>query len=160
MAKPLVVLDSNVIISSLLNSHSAPSQIIDLWRDYRFDLLLSSYILTEVKHTMTDKQLIHKYHISPIKQSRLLSQLVHSGKMIEFDHAPDTIVRDPKDTFIIQLALSGKANYLVTGDQDLLILAKQTKIQPLQILTPHDFLHELVSSDEIFEEYLKERERS
>ncbi len=160
MAKPLVVLDSNVIVSSLLSSHGAPSRIIDLWRDYRFDILLSNYILTEVKHTLNDKQLIHKYHISPIKQARLLSQLIHSGKMIQLDFTYDLVVRDPKDNPIIQIALTGHATYLVTGDQDLLVLANHKSIKPLQILTPHDFLHELMSSDEIFDEYLKEREQS
>ena len=159
MAKPLVVLDSNVIVSSLLNSHSAPSRIIDLWRNYRYDLLLSSYIVAEVKHTLNDKQLTSKYHISPIKQSRLLSQLVHSGKMIELDHAPNITVRDPKDTAIIQIALAGKANYLVTGDQDLLILAKQRNITPLKIVTPIAFLHLFMNSDDELLEYIEQRER-
>ena len=159
MTKPLVVLDSNVIVSSLLNSRSAPSRIMDLWRDYRYDLLLSSYIVAEVKHTFNDKQLTLKYHISPIKQSRLLSQLIHSGKMIELDLTSNIVVRDPKDIVIIQIALSGKANYLVTGDQDLLVLANHKSIKPLKIVTPIEFLHLFMKSDDVLLEYIEDRKK-
>ena|SRR3989339_107292 len=159
MERPLVVLDSNVIVSSLLNSHSAPSQVIALWRDYRYDLLLSSYILNEVKNTLNDKQLAHKYHISPIKQSRLLTQLIHAGKMIEFDFKSIVDVRDPKDSAIIQTALAGKANCLVTGDQDLLVLNGNKSIKTLQIVTPDEFLHLFMNSDDILLEYIEDRKK-
>lgn len=158
MTNPLVVLDSNIIISSLLKSNSASSRIIGLWTKHYFDLISSTYIISEVKKTLIDKQLSKKYHFSPTKQSRLISQLIHFSKMVNPPVLSD-IVRDQKDNPILSTAISGHADYLVTGDQDLLVLAKNNNLQPLQILSPHDFLHEFMSSDDELLEYLEGREQ-
>lgn len=145
MINPLVVLDSNVIISSLLKSTSASSKIMELWTKHYFDLISSTYIITEVKKTLSDKELLKKYRFSPTKQSRLISRLVHFSKMVN-PTIISNIVRDQKDNPVISTAISGHANYLVTGDQDLLVLAKHKQIQPLEILSPTDFLHEFMIS--------------
>lgn len=160
MTNPLVVLDSNVIVSSLLHTNSATSRIIELWRKQYFQVLISNYILSEVKDTLRDKQLTQKYHLSPTKQARLLTQLLYSGQLLNSSLPQSPYIRDPNDKPVIQLALTGKADYLVTGDQDLLILANNKHIQHLQILSPISFLHEFMSSNELMEEYLENREKS
>ena len=48
--------------------------------------------------------------------------------------------RDIKDNFLLNLAIDGKANFLVTGDKDLLILEK---IKKTQIITMTDFLEKI-----------------
>ncbi len=160
MGNLLVVLDSNVIISSLLHSNGNSSRVIELWRKQYFQVLISNYILSEIKDALRDKQLGQKYHLSSSKQARLLTQLYHSGQISDpiSPFAPTS--RDPKDNLIIQLALTGHADYLVTGDKDLLVLAGHKSIKPLKIITPHDFLQKFMSSDEIMEEYLEKREQS
>ena len=50
-----------------------------------------------------------------------------------------TVCRDPKDTFLLALAKDGKADYLLTGDKDLLIL---TKFGKTKIKTITDFIDE------------------
>jgi len=57
-------------------------------------------------------------------------QLVHT-------HSIQTQCRDAKDNFLLELAVDGKADYLVTGDNDLLIL--QT-VQKTKIIRMNDFL--------------------
>lgn len=47
------------------------------------------------------------------------------------------ICRDPRDNFLLSLAIDGKANYLLTGDNDLLII---NNIGQTQIITVADFL--------------------
>lgn len=160
MGNLLVVLDSNVIVSSLLHSPGTSSRIIELWRKQYFRVLISNYILSEVKDVFYDKKLAQKYHLSPTKQSRLLTQLLHTGELLETPTTGHTPTRDSHDNPMIQLALEGRADYLVTGDQDLLVLSKHENIQPLSILTPHDFLNEFMNSDDIMMEYLKEREKT
>lgn len=160
MGNPLVVLDSNVIISSLLYSPGSASRIIKLWRNNFFQILISSYILSEIKDALRDKQLIQKYHISPIKRDRLLTQLHHAGERLDPVGSYGLASRDPKDSPIIQLALVGHADYLVTGDQDLLVLANNASVKPLAILNPHDFLQKFLSSDKLVEEYLASRGKS
>lgn len=53
------------------------------------------------------------------------------------------ICRDPKDNFLLSIAVDGKADYLITGDKDLLILEK---IQKTQILNFQDFVVKMSSS--------------
>jgi len=55
-------------------------------------------------------------------------------------------VRDPKDVVVLAAALQGHADYLVTGDQDLLVLASHKSIKPLKIISPAEFL-QLFDSD-------------
>ncbi|MFH1244297.1 MAG: putative toxin-antitoxin system toxin component, PIN family [bacterium] len=140
MGNLLVVLDSNVVISSLLHSNGNSSRVIELWRKQSFQVLISNYILSEVKDTLCDKKLVQKYHLSSVKQARLLTQLYHSGQLSDPISPFSPTSRDPKDNPIIQLALVGHAQYLVTGDQDLLVLSKNKSIQPLQIITPAEFI--------------------
>lgn len=45
--------------------------------------------------------------------------------------------RDGKDQVFLELAFTGRADFLVTGDEDLLILRTQT---PFEIITPADYL--------------------
>jgi predicted nucleic acid-binding protein len=47
------------------------------------------------------------------------------------------VTRDPKDDYLLAYALVGEADYLVTGDEDLLVLEGQ--ISELEILTPRQF---------------------
>lgn len=52
-----------------------------------------------------------------------------------------TDCRDPKDNKFLELALDGKADFLITGDQDLLVLAETPNpAWRFRILTPRDFL--------------------
>jgi predicted nucleic acid-binding protein len=48
-----------------------------------------------------------------------------------------TVCRDPKDNMILELAVSGEADFIITGDEDLLIL---NPFQSIQILTPDAWL--------------------
>ncbi|MEK6939252.1 MAG: putative toxin-antitoxin system toxin component, PIN family [Nanoarchaeota archaeon] len=48
--------------------------------------------------------------------------------------------RDPKDNKLLACAIGGDANYLVTGNRDLLELNGHPKIADLKIVSPHDFL--------------------
>ena len=49
-----------------------------------------------------------------------------------------TIYRDIKDNKFLELAMEGKADYIITGDQDLLIL---NPFNNIEIITPRDFLY-------------------
>lgn len=56
-------------------------------------------------------------------------------------------VRDAKDDIVLATALGGEAEYLVTGDRDLLVLKDDPRLRVVQILTVREFLAILDSSD-------------
>ncbi len=59
-----------------------------------------------------------------------MSELVEIKELI-------TICRDPKDDKFLELAISGKADFIITGDQDLLIL---NPFRDIEIITANEFL--------------------
>lgn len=124
-----VVLDTNVFISGAVYGGNA-DQILKLIEENKIDLLISK---------PTSQELFNKLHDLKINSSTIESLkklLFLHGKMI----SPKTkvaICRDPKDNMFLELCLAGKADYLITGDKDLLSLKSFKKTV---ILTPKQFL--------------------
>lgn len=79
-----------------------------------------------------------KFNRYLLEQERLafLEHLVRVATIIEIT-VTITECRDPKDNKFLELAVSGKADYIITGDDDLLTL---NPFREIRILTPRDFL--------------------
>jgi uncharacterized protein len=67
--------------------------------------------------------------------------LVDSVNLVERVEIVESIAvcRDPKDDKFLELAIAGNANFILTSDQDLLVLHP---FREIKILTPADFLNE------------------
>ena len=70
------------------------------------------------------------------KRLKFLNLLSLKAEMIEIT-TPINLCRDPKDNKFLELAVHGKADYLISGDQDLLIL---NPFQEITILSPQAFI--------------------
>jgi putative PIN family toxin of toxin-antitoxin system len=79
---------------------------------------------------------LHRTYISQLERRFFLTNFL---KTVEFIVEKEVIVvcRDPKDDKILNLALSGQAEYIISGDQDLLVL---NPFQGIQIITIDTFL--------------------
>ncbi|MEM7533787.1 MAG: putative toxin-antitoxin system toxin component, PIN family, partial [Chloroflexota bacterium] len=60
-------------------------------------------------------------------------------KVPQLEHEIPQICRDPKDDYLLAYAIAGKADYIVTGDKDLLVLEE---IEGVKIVKVHDFVTE------------------
>jgi len=126
-----VVVDTNVLISGLIWG-GTPKKVIDKFRyDKSFILVLSPELATELS-----KKLIKKFHIKPQIVIQLVTQLAKYAEQVLPDYIT-TICRDPKDNMILDTALAGGADYVVTGDQDLLDLKK---FKFILIVNPRTFI--------------------
>jgi putative PIN family toxin of toxin-antitoxin system len=67
---------------------------------------------------------------------RFLVGFLKVAEMVEINETT-AICRDPKDDKLLELAISGNAGFLVTGDKDLLVL---NPFQHVEIITPREFL--------------------
>ena len=76
----------------------------------------------------------------PVDDILNLSLLLHKHSNFIEVSTDIKICRDEKDNFLLNLALDGKADYLITGDKDLLVLKK---IEKTKILTYSDFINEM-----------------
>lgn len=88
-----------------------------------------------------------RYHLASDEIVLLLQLLDSSTTHILPRRRLPVHVRDNKDDPILAAALGGKASYLVTGDDDLLVLRDDPRIKSLQIVTVRDFLEVLSGSE-------------
>ncbi len=129
----IYVFDTNSLVSAHLLPNSIPRKAFDLaWE--RGILVHSRETFSEFVEVFTrskfDKYLPLENRLQAIAFLELKSQLIDVTD-------PVIACRDPKDDMFLALALSIKADTIVTGDQDLLVL---NPFREIPILTPSDFL--------------------
>jgi uncharacterized protein len=115
-----VVLDTNVLVSGLAYPGSVPGRIVSVWRQGGLDVVLSRYILDEMSRVLPR---LTRIELSPNEIRDLVDSFMFLVDIVEPDAAPDMSLRDPSDQQVLGTLLSSKADYLITGDKDLLALA-------------------------------------
>jgi putative PIN family toxin of toxin-antitoxin system len=128
-----VVLDTNVIISSLLKPRSLPRRVLDKVLQHR-SLLFSDETALELHRRL----LSSKFNPYVTLENRL-SFLRLLPTLASYVTVTTTIsaCRDPKDNKFLALAVDGNGHYIITGDKDLLVL---NPFQGVEILTHKEFL--------------------
>jgi len=116
MTKLRVVLDTNVIISSLFWS-GPPHEVALRGIDGKIDLLTSTHILDE-----TERKLRDKFGIPDADNAIAIGALINHAEMVYPKQVISAVKDDPSDNRIIECAIAGKADYIVTGDRHLLNL--------------------------------------
>ena len=127
------VLDTNVVVSALLLADSIPRQAFDKALE-QGTILISVPVILELADVLSRKKL-NKYLLED-ERMRFLIGLLKETELIDTTE-PIAICRDPNDDKFLELAVDGNADYIVTGDADLLVLHP---FRGIQILTPKDFL--------------------
>ncbi len=133
MNKVRYVFDTNVIISSLLFEGSKP----DLAIKYALQsgiILFSLELIEEIDEVLSRPKF--RRYITEEEREEFLDSFVDRGILIEVVDVVDEC-RDPKDNKILELSLSGKADLIISGDKDLLVL---TPFRSIQIQSVEQFL--------------------
>jgi putative PIN family toxin of toxin-antitoxin system len=126
-----VVIDTNIFISFLIGKRlkELKNHIVG----FKVKLIICDQVINEIR-IVTQRPKLKKYF--PKKDIEDLIDLVQTiGDRYEIADELD-ICRDPKDNFLLELARAGKADYLVTGDSDLLLIHK---FKNTTIITYKDF---------------------
>jgi putative PIN family toxin of toxin-antitoxin system len=125
------VFDTNILIAAFLTEGICAKLLIRA-RKREFDLILCDGILDEFKRVLTKK-----FTTSPQETSEALIVLSEAALKI---HGPieliSPICRDSDDDLILACAIDAIADYVVTGDEDLLVLKNYKEIS---IVTPREF---------------------
>jgi len=134
-----VIFDTNIFVSYLLTKEDK-NTIVSLVENIfagKFKLLITEDLLEELRKKITHKRYLAKMiKIGDLKD--VLMSLHEIGEQIpKITGKFPSFTRDPKDDYLIAYALVGQADYLVTGDKDLLILKK---IDQVKIVLPRQFL--------------------
>jgi uncharacterized protein len=126
-----VVLDTNVLISALVQSEGLSAELIEAWRDSAFDLLCCDELLDEFRRVTRLGKFAGLFSNS--FAGRFANDLRKAAIWIE---PLPTVDRssDPWDNFLLALSEAGNAHYLVTGDKaGLLALRKHRETRIVSV---------------------------
>ena len=127
-----VVLDTNVLISAIMFGGKSRA-ILEMGISGKLRIALSQDILKELAEVLVDKKF--RAPISFVQQ--VIHELSELVELVIVTHKVAVIKNDPDDNRILECALSAGADYIVSGDSDLLSLGHFKKIK---IVSPSDFL--------------------
>eukprot|EP01037_Dinobryon_pediforme_P010878 gene10878-10959_t len=130
-----LVIDTNILISALLASQSLPASLIGLLREGRFNLLTSSEQLDELRCVTRYPKI--RERLAPAIAGRLMNE-IRDLAIVRTDLPIVTASPDPNDNFLLAIASSGSADFLVTGDKRDLLALKL--FEGTKIITVRDFL--------------------
>jgi putative PIN family toxin of toxin-antitoxin system len=131
MARLRVVLDTNVLVSGLAYPQSISGRIVSIWRQGGLDVVLSRYILDELANVLPR---LSRIQLSSSEIRDLVDSLMFLADVIEPEAEPDPTLRDPADQQVLGTLRASRADYLITGDKDLLVLTGK-----YPIVTPATF---------------------
>jgi putative PIN family toxin of toxin-antitoxin system len=132
------VIDTNLIISYLLTQGDTISQLIDLWEADYFVYVTSNEILREMEDVLNRPQLLRYMKENP---EVMLESIKNDALIIPGEVVLTGVCRDPKDDKFIACAIEGNADFIVTGDKDLLDL---TVYQDVKMIRAYDFVRLLL----------------
>jgi putative PIN family toxin of toxin-antitoxin system len=133
-----VVIDTNVLLSALVFTGGTMARFRGLWESGKITPYTSKEATKELMRVLAYK----KFKLSSQDQDGLLADYLPYAQVADvlFVVPPNLpICRDPLDQMFLKLAAASKSDVLITGDQDLLVLANEPNL-PFQIQKPVDFL--------------------
>jgi putative PIN family toxin of toxin-antitoxin system len=129
-----VVLDTNILVSALISEGTARQLVVELLDTHT--VILSSQIIAELADVLTRE----KFIVKSSQVNRFVSGLVKTSKIVPDNPRFKVISEDADDDVILNVAYTGKADYLVTGDKHLLALKQFKKTRIVTVNQMHDIL--------------------
>ncbi|MGA2118777.1 MAG: putative toxin-antitoxin system toxin component, PIN family [Bryobacteraceae bacterium] len=125
-----VVLDTNILLSSLLSPLGAPAQLLDAWERNTFTLVACDELIAELREVAGRPFFRARLRAS---KAELLAAGIRDFSFFCRCLPSGPIAPDPKDSYLLALAEASQAEFLVTGDKQLLSLKRQ---KATRIITP------------------------
>jgi putative PIN family toxin of toxin-antitoxin system len=133
-----LVFDANVLISAILATNSLPAQVLD-WGELNGIILYSSDTFTELFSVLSRSKFAKYIDANDIEG---LSMRIKATWVFVPILQQVKLCRDAKDDKFIELARNGDASYLISGDDDLLVLEK---IQDVSIVNLRTFWDDITN---------------
>jgi len=127
------VFDTNVLVSALLFENSKPAQALR-YALVNGEVLLSLDLLEELNEVL-GRERFNQY-LTAEEREEFLEALIERAVLVEITENVQEC-RDPKDDKVLELALNGEAQYIVSGDRDLLVLHP---FRDVLVITADEFL--------------------
>jgi uncharacterized protein len=133
MSRERFVLDTNVVVSAVLLPRSVPRKAFDL-AFIRGIVLVSETMLDELDDVLRRPRF--ERYIPEDERLQFLTNFIRDATVVEVIEVI-TDCRDPKDNKFLELAVSGCATCIISGDADLLVLHP---FRSIPVMTPNKFV--------------------
>ena len=130
------VLDTNVVISATLIRDGSEDRILRAWQRGAFDSVLSPQILNEMGRALFYEKFRKARWMAEEEIVSLLQSLAQESLLVA-GRVRVKVSRDPEDNKFLEAAIEARAQYVVTGDKDLLDLKTYRQVR---IVRPAAFL--------------------
>ena len=132
MGKTKVTLDTNILISAL-GWNGNPNQVFSRVISGEVDFIISDEQFTELAETLE----YPKFQFTEEQKDRFKSLILEIATFVKPVEKIDAVKNDPDDNIVLEAAVAGKVNYIVTGDPDLLELKE---FRGIKIVKAKEFL--------------------
>jgi putative PIN family toxin of toxin-antitoxin system len=136
------VVDTNVWVSAVLSPTGAPAQVLEALEDRRFELIISEWLLAELDAVLARPRIARRYNLASDVTQTLIRRLRSSSTIVR-PSGDLYLCRDPADDLVIETAVVGNADTLVSRDDDLkgdADLIQLLHVAGVEILTVRRFL--------------------
>jgi len=134
-----LILDTNILVSALLSPLGAPAKLLDAWERKTFTLVASDVLIAEFREVADRPFFRARLRASA---AELLAAGLRDFSVYICDLPSGPIAPDPRDSYLLAMAEAGHADFLVTGDKELLSLKHH---KSTRIVTPAAMIQALQS---------------
>lgn len=141
---PSAVVDASILVSAFLFRSSVPGRVVTLGADGVYRMYLSSILLEETRRALLNPRISNRYGHDAGAVNEW-SKALKAIATIWLEPLPsiEPVCRDPDDAHVIQAAVAANADWLVTGDRDLLDV---TRYGRARIVDPRGFLNHVTEA--------------
>jgi len=129
-----ITLDTNVLVSSLIVAAGSADQVVRVVRDGEVEMVISQFILDELARVLTEK-----FELPPKAVQKAVQRFQRLATIVEPILTIDIIKEKENDNRILECAVTGKVDHLVTGDKKHIL--PLGSIRGIPIVSVSEFLH-------------------
>ena len=122
-----VVIDTNVLVSAFLDKGKSRKLLLKLLETHA--VILSSQMLAELADVLSRD----KFNVTTAQVDKFISLLIRQATIVSITSNSKIIIEDPDDDKVIDTALAGKADNIVSGDKHLLKIACHEQIHIVSV---------------------------
>jgi len=133
------VIDTSILIRAIIKPQGSVGPVITHLRDGDYQAVCSFPLLEELVATLSLPRIRRKYHFTDGDVAAIVALLLVRGLLVVPQRRIE-VCRDRSDNMVLEAAVAGQADYIVTGDEDLLVLRL---FEGIRIVEPAEFLRAL-----------------
>ena len=133
-----VTLDTNVLVSAFISKRGHSADVLDLIVTFdEITLVLSNAILEEFMDVMNRKEVAARFDYSKTDITRFEASIRGVAEIVAVRSSLKAVREDPDDDVVVNTAIDGRADYIVSGDRH---LRELKRFQGVRIVSPRAFL--------------------